>query len=149
MRLASDYLHQSTGNDAPSKRVKTADSNGFSNHSDDDLEQEMDIDEPQVSSVWKPVPSGVDEMGNDREATRTDSARRKYTDQLNEAVTYGRELKQQFKEDQSQLVSRTMSEIFGMFIHEDPRNSEHAHLLEASERNPVAEAVNSAVLGKC
>ena len=63
------------------------------------------------------------------------------------AVDYGKELRQHFKADQSQLVTETMTKIFGMMAYKDPTMSDQAYLLDKSQRGPVAEAVNSAILG--
>lgn len=66
---------------------------------------------------------------------------------LKEAVLYGKDLKQHFKADQSQLVTETMTKIFGMLAYPNPMHSDQAYLLDKSQRGPVAEAVNSAILG--
>ena len=152
MRLSTEYLDAASDPGSVQKRGKKGSVNGHhaTAHSDDGMEAEMDLDEPPVilggknmgDRDWDRMDTEDGQVGRQIEATL------KHTDLVNEMVLYGRELKQQFKEDQSSLVTETMREIFGMFAYPDPRKSEQAHLLDKSERIPVAEALNSAILGK-
>ncbi len=113
--------------------------NGHSTaESDDDFEPEMDLDDhPNNADDW-------DRM--DTEET-TDNGL-KYQDLLDSAVRYGQELRSEFKDDRSRVVEDAFKDIFSMFAYEDPRNSPTAHLLDRAGRVPVAEELNSAILGK-
>lgn len=69
----------------------------------------------------------------------------KYTELLEETIQYGQELKQEFQDDSSREAA--FKEIFSLFMYEDPRKSPQAHLLDRASRVPVAEELNSAILG--
>lgn len=105
--------------------------------SDDDFEPEMDIDEQM---------SNVDDW--DRMETEEVDSRLKYQSLLNNTLHYGQELKYEFKDDRSRHVESAFKDMFAMFAYEDPRKSPTAHLLDRSGRVPVAEELNSAILGK-
>lgn len=72
----------------------------------------------------------------------------KYQDLLDSAVRYGQELRSEFKDDRSRRVEDAFKDIFSMFAYEDPRKSPTAHLLDPGGRVPVAEELNSEILGK-
>lgn len=69
----------------------------------------------------------------------------KYHQLLEETLKYGQVLKQEFQDDAS--TEATFKEIFSLFMYEDPRKSPQAHLLDRASRVPVAEELNSAILG--
>lgn len=130
MRRSTEFIDAST-----EKRSKST--NGHTiGPSDDVFDRDMDLDEPMKENEdW------------DKMETEEADNGLKHQDLLKEMVYYGQELKQMFKEDHSKLVTDTMTEIFGMFAYPDPRKSDQAHLLDTSQRVPVAEALNSAILG--
>ena len=66
----------------------------------------------------------------------------KYQDLL--TLRYGQELGNEFKDDRSKIV---LKDIWSFFAYEDPRQSPIAHLLDRNGRVPVAEELNSAILG--
>lgn len=104
--------------------------------SDDEFEPEMDLDDQGNSADdW-------DKM----ETEEVDNGL-KYQDLLASAVQYGRELRYEFKDDRSKHVEDAFTDIFSMFAYEDPRKSPTSHLLDRSGRVPVAEELNSAILG--
>ena len=105
--------------------------------SDDGFEPEMDLDEP--------MKDGDDWDNMDTEET---DANVKYDAHIAQMIQYGQELKKEFQHDQSTLVTDTFTEIFSMFSYPDPRKSPHGKLLNSSQRGPVAEALNSAILGR-
>ncbi|KAL8731845.1 MAG: hypothetical protein Q9166_003129 [cf. Caloplaca sp. 2 TL-2023] len=70
----------------------------------------------------------------------------KYHELLEETVHYGQVLKQEFQDDSS--TEAAFKEIFSLFMYEDPRKSPQAQLLDRASRVPVAEELNSAILGK-
>lgn len=103
---------------------------------DDGFEPDMDLDEPMKD-------------GEDWDKMETEEAESNHKYEMHVAlmIDYGQELKKEFKDDRSKLVMETFTEIFSMFPYSDPRKSPHGKLLESSQRVPVAEALNSAILG--
>ena len=109
--------------------------------SEDGLEREMDIDEPMKDGDdW-------DRMDTEEVENHKAESGMKYDMLQTYLIQYGQELKSEFKDDQSQLVTDTFTEIFSMLAYQDPRKSPHAKMLDAGERVPVAEGLNSAILG--
>lgn len=64
---------------------------------------------------------------------------------LHDAIVYGRELQTDYPDDQ---YRKTLDDIFSLVAYPDPRVSPHGHLLNPSGRAPVADELNSALLGK-
>ena len=105
--------------------------------SDDGFDPDMDLDEPmRDGDDW------------DKMDTEEADANMKYDAHITQMIQYGQELKKEFQHDQSKLVTETFTEIFSMFSYPDPRKSPHGKLLDSSQRDPVAEALNSAILGR-
>jgi hypothetical protein len=71
----------------------------------------------------------------------------KYHTLLQETLEYGQELQLEFREDGRREVKKALEETFSLLAYEDPKTSVVAHLLEPSGRVPVAEELNSAILG--
>jgi Ran-binding protein 9/10 len=66
---------------------------------------------------------------------------------LDETVTYGRQLAEEFKGDSRRDVSKTLSEIFALLAYKNPFEvKEVEHLLDRRGRVTVAEELNSAIL---
>lgn len=72
----------------------------------------------------------------------------KYEDLLREAVMYGQELRLDYPDDGGKEYKKTLDDIFSLVAYDDPKSSVHGHFLETSGRVPVAEELNSAILGK-
>lgn len=106
--------------------------------SDDGFEPDMEIDEP--------MKDGDDWDRMDTEEADNGLPGLKHAMQMN-LVDYARELKTEFKENRSKLVMDTFTDILSMFGYEDPRTSPVGKLLDSSQRVPIAEALNSAILG--
>jgi len=64
-----------------------------------------------------------------------------------ETITYGMELKSEFANDPRREVKRALEDTFALIAYADARESSLAPLLEISGRAPVAEELNSAILG--
>lgn len=106
--------------------------------SDDGFDPGMDLDEPmRDGDDW------------DNMDTEEADANMKYDAHITQMIQYGQELRKEFQHDQSKTVIETFKEIFSMFSYPDPRNSPLGKLLDSSQRDPVAEALNSAILGRC
>lgn len=98
---------------------------------DDDEENGMDVEEPADYNT--PV-------------STTNVA--SYHDLLHEAILYGQELQADYPGDQRREYKRALDDIFSLVAYPDPKSSVHGHLLEPSGRVPVAEELNSAILGE-
>ena len=135
MRESTELLEPPT-----EKKMKSM--NGHSTAiSEDGFEPDMDLDEP--------MKDGDDWDRMDTEETeniKADNGMR-YNLLLTQIIQYGQELKAEFKDDQSQLVTDTFTDIFSMLAYQDARKSPHGKMLDTDQRVPVAEALNSAILG--
>ena len=124
----------------PDKRTKSMNGHSTTN-SEDGFEPEMDLDEPMKDGDdW-------DQMETEEADHLKADSGTKYDQLLTQLIQYGQELKSEFKDDQSQLVTETFTDIFSMLAYHDARKSPHGKMLDASERVPVAEGLNSAILG--
>ncbi|KAF3921520.1 hypothetical protein AA313_de0200833 [Arthrobotrys entomopaga] len=65
---------------------------------------------------------------------------------LEKLMEYGRQLQEDFKNKPE--LQDEMEEVFSLFAYSEPTTSPMAHLLSVEGRAPVAEALNSAILGK-
>lgn len=98
----------------------------------EDSEMEVDDQKPELED-W-------DKMETEEADTSV-----KYQELLEDTLRYGQVLKQEFQDDPS--TESTFKEIFSLFMYEDPRKSPQAHLLDRASRVPVAEELNSTILG--
>ena len=67
---------------------------------------------------------------------------------MNEALKYGQELQSEFKKDPRREVKQALEDTFALIAYPDARESSLAPLLEPDGRVPVAEELNSAILGR-
>lgn len=113
-------------------------SNGAAAAANNDVfEQDMELDDQMhVEGDWDQM-----EMEDADYAT-------KYQDLLQEAVMYGQELRLDYPDDGRKEYKKTLDDIFSLVAYDDPKSSVHGHFLETSGRIPVAEELNSAILGK-
>ncbi|KAL9577721.1 MAG: hypothetical protein Q9212_006182 [Teloschistes hypoglaucus] len=95
---------------------------------------EMDVDEQ------KPGAEDWDRMEMEEADTSV-----KYQELLEDTIQYGQVLKEEFRDDPN--TAEAFKEIFSLFLYEDPKKSPQAHLLDRASRLPVAEELNSAILG--
>lgn len=144
MRQSTDVLENSTP-----KQAKSTTTNGHSTAvSDDGFEADMDLDEPITSrNDGRHNHDDWDRMDTE-ESVGGENWGLKYQTLLEVIIRYGQELKHEFKDDRSAYVRETFTDIFSMFSYPDPRKSPQGRLLESEERVPVAEGLNSAILGK-
>lgn len=117
------------------KRVKSANGHSSTN-TEDGLDPDMELDEQL---------NGNDDW--DQMETEEADNGLKYQDLLQDTLRYGQELRHEFKEDRSKVVRDTFRDIWSFYAYEDPRKSPVAHLLDPQGRVPVAEELNSAILG--
>ncbi|KAL8932571.1 MAG: hypothetical protein Q9211_006236 [Gyalolechia sp. 1 TL-2023] len=111
---------------SPAKPVKSL------NGHDEGSAMEIDDQRPE-SGDW------------DQMETEEADASVKYQELLEDTLRYGQVLKQEFQDDPS--TEATFKEIFSLLMYEDPRQSPQAYLLDRASRVPVAEELNSAILG--
>ncbi|KAL8692549.1 MAG: hypothetical protein Q9218_002442 [Villophora microphyllina] len=117
---------------SPTKSAKSSNGHGSADIDTDHLEMDVD-DQKNETEDW-------DQMEMEEADTSV-----KYGELLEDTVRYGQVLKQEFKDDPN--TDDAFNEIFALFLYEDPRKSPQAHLLDRAGRLPVAEELNSAILG--
>ena len=122
----------------------------------DDDEQEVD-DEVHMTDVT-PTPhntkfvidddedSEEDEDEDEDETVTSTKQERKEAGLLTEALAYGQQLHEDYRNDPREEVKRVLGEAFSLLAYTDPRGSVVGHLLEESGRRDVAEELNSAIL---
>lgn len=122
--------------DDPSEKKSKSVNGNSAAISDDDFEPEMDLDDQS---------NGVDDW--DKMETEEADNGLTYQDHISDTVRYGRELRYEFKDDRNKYVEDAFKDIFAMFAYRDPRKSPTSYLLDQGGRVPVAEELNSAILG--
>jgi Ran-binding protein 9/10 len=70
-----------------------------------------------------------------------------YSEMMTETLQYGRELREEFEGDPRREVKKGLEDTFALIAYADPRDSPMASMLDDSERAPVAEELNGAILG--
>jgi hypothetical protein len=130
----------------PSKR-STA-SNGHSDYNDG-FDFEMELDE-QLNGQWGSGGAGerMEEVEGDGEDFDAEEAEARYQKLTQETIEYGMVLKQEFASDPRREVKRALEDTFALIAYENVGESSLAPLLERAGRVPVAEELNSAILGK-
>ena len=119
----------------PSKQNKSVNGSATAN-AGDDIEADMDLDDQMNGEDdWDKVDTKDPDIGGKRH------------DLVQEIVRYGQELKNEFRNDKSKMVHDTFTDIWSFYAYEDPRKATVAHLLHRAGRIPVAEELNSAILG--
>ena len=143
MRQSTDLLDNSA-----SKQTKGTTTNGHSTAvSDDGFEPDMDLDEPNTTKDGGYHNTDDWDRMDTEETLGGDNWGLKYQTLLEVIIRYGQELKHEFRDDRSKYVADTFLDIFSMFSYPDPRKSPQGKLLESEQRVPVAEGLNSAILG--
>lgn len=131
----------------PSKRSTASTLNKRNSAATDEYDFEMELDEQL--GVHNPPPSW-DNKDEDEELDDDDDLEDK-TIKLqqftNDTITYGMELKAEFSNDPRREVKRALEDTFALIAYENVRESALAPLLETAGRVPVAEELNSAILG--
>lgn len=122
----SSYLSNNHNRSFSSKK-----SNGHT--LDDNLE--MDLDEDGYS----------DEM--DTQDTLEASTEDEAAEYLAQTITYGRELQEEFKDNASKDMSKTLQDVFALMAYANPlQEKDLAHFFDRKARVLVAEELNSAIL---
>jgi Ran-binding protein 9/10 len=106
-------------------------------YDDEVFEQDMELDDQvQNGGDW------------DRMETEEGDAYMRYKILTEETIHCGQLLQSEFRGDGRREVKKALAETFSLLAYEDPKNSVVAHLLDPSGRVPVAEELNSAILGE-
>lgn len=117
------------------KRGKSQNGNSMT-ATDDDFEPDMELDDP---------PNGSEHW--DKMETEEPDMSTNYQELLQDTVRYGQELRNEFRDDRSKISVETFRDMWSFYAYDDPRTSPIAHMLDRSGRVPVAEELNSAILG--
>jgi hypothetical protein len=130
----------------PSKRSTV------SNSHDDYADFEMELDEQlgvhHNGQHWHSNAGAGDNMDTeDLEDADTQHIEAKYQKLTQETIEYGMVLKQEFASDPRREVKRALEDTFALIAYENVGESALAPLLERDGRVPVAEELNSAILG--
>lgn len=117
-------------------QLSVASSNG---HSGGGAADRMDTDlRPGANIPWNNKSGGL---------AMVDASPLSYNELVQETLAYGQELNQLFKDDPRREVKKALEDTFSLIAYANPRDSPFAGLLEERERGPVAEELNSAILG--
>jgi hypothetical protein len=149
IRHSSELSAQCHTEPTPSSKRSTASTaNKRNSTATDEYDFEMELDEQL--GVHNPPPSwdnkDQDNDGLEDEDDMEDKEAQQ-TKALEETVAYGGELSHEFAIDAWREVQRALQDTFALIAYPDARKSSLAPLLEISGRVPVAEELNSAILG--
>lgn len=134
---------------APSKRSASSIQNKRNSTATDEYDFEMELDEQL--GVHNPPPSWDnkdqdDELDDDDQDDMEDKEA-KSAQATEETIRYGQELRAEFANDPRREVKRALEDTFALIAYPDARESMLAPLLDVAGRAPVAEELNSAILG--
>ena len=104
----------------------------------DVFEQDMELDDQL---------DGQSEARWDRMETDDGDNNKRSADLLQEVMEFGQLLQREYR-DEKREYSKALQEIFSLMAYDDARGSPSGHLLESNGRIPVAEELNSAILGR-
>jgi hypothetical protein len=113
-------------------------------------EDEQEDDEVHMTDVTPTHPRSkfvIDDEDSEDEGLATAKQQRREASMLGEALAYGQQLQEDYRDDIREDVQRVLRDAFSLLAYTDPRGSVVGHLLEESGRKEVAEELNSAILG--
>lgn len=130
----------------PTKSIDSPDTDKMAIDDDEQVD-----DEVHMTDVT-PTPHNTkfvidDDEDSEDETVGPTKAARKEAGLLTEALAYGQQLHEDYRDDPREDVKRVLGEAFSLLAYTDPRGSVVGHLLEESGRREVAEELNSAILG--
>lgn len=130
-----------------SKRSNQSTHNKRNSAATDEYDFEMELDEQL--GVHNPPPSWDNKDQNEELDDEDDieDKEMKLQQLMQEMIEYGMELRAEFANDQRREVKRALEDTFALIAYENVQESALAPLLEPSGRVPVAEELNSAILG--
>ena len=148
MRMCAD------GTGPLTKSIDTPDTEKMVIDTEPQEEDEQVDDEVHMTDVTpthqstKFVIDEEDSDDDDDEGVTTAKQQHREATMLAEALAYGQQLQEDYRDDPREDVKRVLGEAFSLLAYTDPRGSVVGHLLEESGRREVAEELNSAILGK-
>lgn len=133
----------------PSKRSTASTLNKRNSTATDEYDFEMELDEQL--GVHNPPPSWDNKDQDDdlEDEDDIEDNEAKYQQLTQDTINYGMELRAEFANDPRREVKRALEDTFALIAYENAKESALAPLLEVAGRVPVAEELNSAILGKC
>jgi len=153
MRMCADGASPATKSiDSPDTDRMAIDNDS---QQDDDEDEEID-DEVHMTDVTPSQPTSTkfvieddseEEIIEDDDSIANTKRQRREATLLAEALAYGQQLQEDYRDDPREEVKRVLQESFSLLAYTDPRGSVVGHLLEESGRREVAEDLNSAILG--
>ena len=149
IRRSSELSAQCHAEPTPSSKRSTASTaNKRNSTATDEYDFEMELDEQL--GVHNQPPSWDNKDQDDDDLEDDDDMEDKQAQQtkaLAETIAYGGELSREFANDPRREVQRALQDTFALIAYPDARESSLAPLLEVAGRVPVAEELNSAILG--
>jgi hypothetical protein len=143
MRMCAD----GTG---PVKSIDTPDLEKMAIDTDPQEEDEQVDDEVRMTDVTPTHANTkfvIDDEDSEDESIGNAKQQRREASLLADALAYGQQLQEDYRDDPREDVKRVLGEAFSLLAYTDPRGSVVGHLLEESGRREVAEELNSAILG--
>lgn len=140
VELVAQAAEMSKTVNTESKGKTQSNGNGSARHAStvgDVFDQQMEVDEDQQSSA----------NGYGKSFQPSESSNTEYDQITSEAIRYGRALKAEYGDKDSEQ-SRILHDIFSLMPYYNPSASQNGHLLEPSGRTKVAEELNAAILSK-
>jgi hypothetical protein len=128
-----------------SKRSTTSAYNNRNSTATDEYDFEMELDEQL--GVHNPVPSWDNKDDELDDEDDVDHKETKLQQLTQDTIEYGMELRTEFANDPRREVKRALEDTFALIAYENAKESSLAPLLEVAGRTPVAEELNSAILG--
>ena len=146
MRMCAD------GTGPLTKSIDTSDTEKMVIDTEPQEEDEQVDDEVHMTDVTPTHQSTkfvIDEEDSDDDDEGVTTAKQQHREatMLAEALAYGQQLQEDYRDDPREDVKRVLGEAFSLLAYTDPRGSVVGHLLEESGRREVAEELNSAILG--
>jgi Ran-binding protein 9/10 len=144
MRMCAD------GTGPATKSIHSPDTDIMVIDSEPQEEDEQEDDEVHMTDVTPTHPTSgfvIDDEDSEDDGIATAKQQRKEANLLGEALAYGQQLQEDYRDDIREDVQRVLRDAFSLLAYTDPRGSVVGHLLEESGRREVAEELNSAILG--
>lgn len=123
------------------KRSATSNPNKRNSTATDEYDFQMELDEQ--FGVNNPIPS-LDDLDDEDDLEDKQAKLQQLT---SNTIAYGMELRTEFANDQRREVKQALNDTFALIAYENAKESSLAPLLETDGRVPVAEELNSAILG--
>lgn len=125
----------------PSKHAGASNPNKRDSTATDEYDFQMELDEQ--FGVNNPVPS-LDNLDDEDDIEDKQAKLQQLTANT---IAYGQELGAEFANDPRKEVKQALKDTFALIAYENAKESSLAPLLEIDGRLPVAEELNSAILG--